>query len=173
MLSDKFRRQLSQEAEQWRREGLIDDYIYEKLAQRYQFIELETFISNRFILILLGLGSVLLGLGTITFVQANWQNLPRGLKVTLLLSLFIGINTIGFYLWRRQTNLWQRRLGKALLFLGALVLGANMAVISQMFYQNEQLYQWYLVWGLGVLVMAYSLRLTWLGILSVLLIGLG
>ncbi|NEO98343.1 MAG: DUF2157 domain-containing protein [Symploca sp. SIO2E9] len=173
MLSDQFRRQLSQEAKQWRREGLINDSIYEKLAERYQFYELDRFIRNRFILILLGLGSVLLGLGIITLVQANWQGLPRVLKVMLLLSLLIAINRAGFYLWQRQTNLWQRRLGKALLFLGALVLGANMAVLSQMFYQSGQLYQLYLVWGLGVLAMAYSLRFTWLGILSVLLIGLG
>jgi uncharacterized membrane protein len=173
MLSDKFRRQLRQEAEQWRTEGLIDDSVYEQLSQRYQFNDLEAAASNRFVLILLGLGSVLLGLAIITFVAANWQAWPRWLKVTLLLSGFVGVNTAGFYLWQRPTEPWQRRLGQGLLLLGALVLGANMALMSQLFHQSGLPYQLYLVWGLGVLAMAYSLRLTLLGMLSALLIGIG
>jgi uncharacterized membrane protein len=173
MLSDKFRHQLRQEAEQWRTEGLIDDAVYEQLSQRYQFSEIEAAARNRFVVILLGLGSILLGLGVITFVAANWQALSRGVKVFLLLSGFVGINAAGFYLWRRSTQGWQGRLGQILLLLGALVLGANMALMSQMFHQSGLLYQLYLVWGLGVLGMAYSLRLTLLGMLSALLIGLG
>ncbi len=173
MLSDKFRHQLRQEAEQWRTEGLIDDFVYEQLSQRYQFSEIEAAARNRFVVILLGLGCVLLGLGVITFVAANWQALSRGVKVILLLSGFVGINAAGFYLWRRPTEGWQRRLGQVLLLLGALVLGANMALMSQMFHQSGLLYQLYLVWGLGVLAMAYCLRLRLLGMLSALLIGLG
>lgn len=173
MLSDKFRRQLQQEADQWRTEGLIDAALYEQLSQRYQFSELETSARTRFVVILLGLGSVLLGLGIITFVAANWQFWSRESRVILLLSGFIGINTAGFYLWRRPTQRWQRRLGQGLLLLGAIVLGANMALMSQMFHQNGGAYQLYLVWGLGVLAMAYSLQLTSLGILAFLLISLG
>lgn len=173
MLSDKFRRQLRQEAEQWRTEGLIDDAAYEQLCDRYQFNQLETAARNRFVIILLGLGSVLLGLGIITFVAANWQALSRELKVTLLLSAFAGVNTAGFYLWRHPKETWQHRLGQGLLLLGTLVLGANMALMSQMFHQSAPIYQLYLVWGLGVLAMAYSLRLTFLGMLAALLIGLG
>lgn len=173
MLSDKFRRQLRQEAEKWRAEGLINDSVYEQLFVRYQLNDLEIAARNRFIVILLGLGSILLGLGIITFVAANWQAWPRGVRVSLLLSLFVGINTAGFYLWRKPTESWQRRFGQGLLLLGALILGANMALMSQMFHQSGLLYQLYLVWGLGVLAMAYSLQLTVLGILSIVLIGLG
>lgn len=173
MLSDKFRHQLRQEAEQWRTEGLIDDFVYEQLSQRYQFSEIEAAARNRFVVFLLGLGCVFLGLGVITFVAANWQAWPRSVKVTLLLSAFVSINAAGFYLWRHPTEGWQRRLGQVLLLLGALVLGANMALMSQMFHQSGLLYQLYLVWGLGVLAMAYCLRLRLLGMLSALLIGLG
>lgn len=173
MLSEKFRYQLRQEAEQWRTEGLIDDSVYEQLSKRYQFNDIEVAASNRFVVILLGLGTVLLGLGILAFVAANWQGWSRELKVTLLLSGFVGINTTGFYLWRHPTHGWQRRLGQGLLLLGALTLGANMALMSQLFHQSGLAYQLYLVWGLGVLAMAYSLRLTMLGLLAALLIGLG
>ncbi|NEQ87662.1 MAG: DUF2157 domain-containing protein [Moorea sp. SIO2I5] len=173
MPSDKFRHQLRQEAQQWQTEGLIDAGLYAQLAERYQFSDLEVAARNRFVVILLVLGSLLLGLGMITFVAANWQVWSRWLKVTLLLSFFFGINIAGFYLWRDPTQGWQSRLGQSLLLLGALTLGANIALMSQMFHQSGPLYQLYLIWGLGVLAMAYSLRLTLLGMLAMVLIGLG
>jgi uncharacterized membrane protein len=173
MLSDKFRLKLRQEAEKWQAEGLINESQYELLSQRYQFNMLDTSARNRFIVILIGLGSLLLGLAVITFVAANWQDWSRELRVFLLLSIFVGVNIAGFYLWRYPTEQWQHRLGQGLLFLGALILGANMALMAQMFHQSGSPAGLYIVWGIGVLAMAYSLRLTLLGILSTLLIGIG
>ncbi len=93
MVSEKFRYQLRQEVEQWQAEGLINQQLYETITHRYQFSALETSARNRFVMILLGLGSVLLGLAVITFVAANWQVWSRGVRVVLLLSLFVGVNT--------------------------------------------------------------------------------
>lgn len=173
MVSDKFRHQLRKEAKTWQAEGLISESQYELLSQRYQFYTLDTSARNRFIVILIGLGSLLLGLAIITFVAANWQDWSRELRVFLLLSVFVGVNIVGFYLWRYPTEQWQNRLGRGLLFLGALILGANMALMAQMFHQSGSPAGLYIVWGIGVLAMAYSLRLTLLGILSTLLIGIG
>ncbi len=171
-MSDEFRHQLRHEAELWRAEGLIDNSQYEQLSERYQFNSLDSAARNRFVMLLIGLGSILIGLGVITFVAANWQELPSSVKVTLLLSLFIGVNIAGFYLWRRPNGA-QQRLGHGLLLLGALILGANMGLMGQMFHINSPFYELLLVWGVGVLAMAYSLRLTSLGVLSILLINLG
>ncbi len=174
MVPEKFRRQLRQEAEKWWTDGLIDAGLYEQLAERYQFQSLERDASHRFIAILMGLGSVLLGLAAITFVAANWQVWSRPVKVGLLLSLLIGVNAAGFYLWRRPASVkGQQRLGQGLLLLGALLLGANMALMSQMFHQSGNAYELFLVWGFGVLVMAYSLRLTSLGVLAWVLLAIG
>lgn len=175
MLLDNFRRQLRQEAELWRAEGLIDTEQYQQLSERYQFNNLETVARDRFVMVLIGVGSVLLGLGVITFVAANWQAVSRELKFTLLLTLFFVVNITGFYLWRQpnQVNRRQHRLGQGLLLLGAVILGANMALLAQMFHISSSSYQLFLSWGLGVLAMAYSLRLTFLGLLAILLVQLG
>ncbi len=167
MASTKFRFQLRQEAIAWRDQGLIPPELYDQLGDRYQFDNLDQVNRNQFVMILLGLGSILIGLAAITFVAANWQVWPREARVILLLSLFIGVNTGGFYLWR-NTN-W-RRLGQALLLLGSLLIGANMALFSQMFHQTGSVQVLFLVWGLAVLAMAYSLRLAMLGILSMILV---
>ncbi len=178
MTSEKFRRQLRQEALLWREEELIDDSVYQQLSKRYQFESIETAASNRFVMILIGLGGILLGLGVITFVAANWQQWPRELKTLLLLSLFIAVNTIGFYLWRSEPQASffkgrKKRLGEGLLIFGALSLGANISLMAQMFHIGGSPYGLFLVWGLGVLAMSYSLRLVSLGVLSILLIAVG
>ncbi len=174
MVPEKFRRQLRQEAEHWWSEGLIDAALYEKLAERYQLNALEQEASNRFVAILTGLGAILLGIGAITFVAANWQEWPRSLKLLLLLGSLLAVNGVGFYLWRRPlSQKGYQRLGHGLLLLGALLLGANLALMSQMFHQSGSVYELYLVWSLGVLAMAYGLRLTSLGVVSLILLGVG
>ncbi|NET90122.1 MAG: DUF2157 domain-containing protein [Kamptonema sp. SIO1D9] len=173
MVTEKFRYQLRQEAQLWRSQNLIDSELYEHLATRYQFAELDTAAKNRFVMVLIGLGSVLLGLAAITFVAANWQVWNREVKVLLLMSLFVLVNGAGFYLWRSRRDRWQTRLGQGLLLLGSLILGANMGLMSQMFHQSGSVYQLYLVWGLAVLVMAASLQLTLLGMVAVILTGIG
>lgn len=177
-MSDKFRRQLRREAQQWQSDGLIDASQYQRLAERYRFDGLETDAQGRFVMILIGLGGILLGLGVITFVAANWQMWGREVRSVLLMGLFVGVNVIGFHFWKQPAALPGRRrslhrLGHGLLILGAIILGANMALMSQMFHQSGAAYELYLFWGLGVLGMAYSLRLTALGVLAVLLTTLG
>ena len=186
MISDQFRQELRSQAKLWEAEGLIDTSLYQQLADRYQFNTLETASRNRFLSTLISLGSILLAIGVITFVAANWQVWPREARVTLLLSLFVAVNLVGFYLWRippsRSKNSHpdmpptkgrNKLLGEGLLLLGALILGANMALMAQMFHIGGSSYGLFLAWGIGVLGMAYSLRLTSLGVLSALLVSLG
>lgn len=179
MVSDSFRWQLRREAEQWQADGLITPEQLAQIAERYQFHDLETGARDRFILILIGLGSLLLGLGAITFVAANWQLIPRGWKLTLLMTVFFAVNIAGYFLWKSPTTLphqregWRQRLGKGLLLLGALILGANLALTGQLFHRSGTAYELCLIWGLGVLAMAFGLRLTMLGIVAILIMGIG
>ncbi len=173
MMPEKFRQQLRQEAIAWREEGLIQPSLYDHLSDRYQFDQIDSTARNTFVMILLGLGSVLIALAVITFIAANWQEWSRLAKVLLLVSLFIGINSGGFYLWRGAGQRWQARLGQALLLLGALLIGPSLALFSQMFHQTGSVQILFLVWGLAVLVMAYSLCLPMLGIVSIILVSMG
>jgi uncharacterized membrane protein len=173
MASDQFRYQLRQEVTQWREDGLISPELYAQLSDRYQFEQLDRSTRNQFVMILLGLGSILMGLAAITLVAANWQAWSRTAKILLLMGVFIGVNSGGFYLWRGAAQRWQSRLGQALLLLGGLLVGANLALFSQMFHQTGSVQTLFLVWSGAVLAMAYSLRLTMLGMLSMILAALG
>ncbi|MCJ8282332.1 MAG: DUF2157 domain-containing protein [Rivularia sp. ALOHA_DT_140] len=137
--------------------------------------------QDRFIFILIGVGCILVGLGAITFVAANWQSWSREVKLVLLLSLFFATNIIGFFLWRelvfdnagKKRRQRKRIFGHGLLLLGALLLGANMAFMAQTFHMSGADYELYLYWGIGVLVMAYGLRLASLAVFSFVLINIG
>jgi uncharacterized membrane protein len=120
----------------------------------------------------MGLGCVLIGMGVLTFVAANWQQLAREWRVIMLLSLFIAVNVTGFYLWREAAG-GKQRFGQGLLLLGAVILGGNMGLMGQMFHVRGDSSQLFIAWAIGVLLMAYSLRLTSLGIFAQILMGLG
>lgn len=182
MLLDNFRRKLRTEAQLWQSEGLIDAELYQRLAQRYEFDRLETAARDRFVFILIAVGSILLGLGIITFVAANWQALTREVKLVLLLTVFLVTNIAGFSLWKpattnnqasRDRKRRQRVLGEGLLIVGSLTIGASMALLAQMYHIGGSSSELFLGWGLAVLLMAYSLRLTSLGMLALFLILIG
>ncbi|MBF2064773.1 MAG: DUF2157 domain-containing protein [Calothrix sp. C42_A2020_038] len=182
MLFDNFVRKLRTEAQQWQDEGLIDRDLYEQLAERYQFNSLEAEGRDRFVFILIGLGAILLALGVITFVAANWQALSREIRLVLLVSLFLATNISGFYLWRqplstaisaRRTQRRKRIFGTGLILLGNLLIGANIGLLAQMFHIGGSAYQLYLAWGLAVVIMALSLHITTLAILALILLQIG
>ena len=172
--SDAFRRELQQEAQRWRSAGLISEEQFQQLSQQYEFVTLETAARDRFVMILLGLGSILVGIGAMTFVAANWQALPQTWKAGLLVMAMVICNFSGFTLINRiaPNDRW-RRLGQALLLLGALLLGANLALMGQIVHTSSTRYELCAAWAIGVLAMAYGVRLTFLGLLALLILGIG
>ncbi|MCT7979396.1 DUF2157 domain-containing protein [Laspinema olomoucense] len=179
MVSEKFRRQLRTEARSWTMEGLISQEQYQELSNRYLFETLDRPNQNQFIALLLGLGALLISGGAIALVQANWEVWSRESKTAVLVGIFIAVNLCAFYLWgdplgrSHRFPRWQTRTGHGLFFLSSLLLGLNMSLIGEIFLMKPSLGEFWLIWGLAVLVMAYSLRLTGCGILATLLIGGG
>lgn len=173
MVSEKFRYQLHKEVKQWQAEGLIEGDLYAQLAHRYEFNALVNSVDNRFVVLLISLASLLVTGAAIATVITYWQFWSKELKIFLLVTLFVSTNATGFYFWQRAKASWQTWLGKSLLLVGALLLGANLALMTQLFQQNSLLDRLFLVWGLGILAMAYSLRLAFLGILATLLGAIG
>lgn len=182
MLLDNFRLKLRQEAQLWRDEGVINIAQYQQIGERYQFESLDNAVENRFILMMMILGSILLGLGVVTFIAANWEVWTREAKVVLLLSILFTTNIIGFNLWQQsilaaiKAKPIQRRkqfLGQGLLILGALLLGIILSLMTQLFHTNNSSYELFLLWSGGVVIMASSLRLSSLAVIAIILVLIG
>ncbi|MEA5512842.1 DUF2157 domain-containing protein [Nodularia sp. UHCC 0506] len=179
---DDFPQKLRREAQLWRDEGLISASQYEDLGQRYRFNNLEAATRDRFVVMVVSIGSILLCLGILTFVAANWQTWSREVKFILMMSLFISTSITGFSTWnqakssnneKNRQQQGKRILGEGLLILSAFILGANILLMAQIFNINGSMTQLFFAWGFGVLAMAYSLSLSSLGFMAIILIQIG
>jgi len=119
--------------------------------------------------LLLGLGTALVGGGIIFFVAANWQAMGRFVKFGLVEAALVG--AIAVCAWRGLAS----RAGQAALFAAALLAGALLALVGQVYQTGADTYELFAVWaaaiGAWVLVARMpALWLLWLAIVNVSLV---
>ncbi len=146
---------LPAEVEHWRASGIISGEQARAILGSYDFPEAAEAPRNRLVTVLLIMGAVLVGLGVILFVAANWQEISPGVKLAMM---FIGIPVIygaGFLLRYRFDY---PRVGTALIFLGSIAYGAAIHLIAQTYHIPVNHPNLVLYWFLGVLPLAYVVR---------------
>jgi uncharacterized membrane protein len=113
------------------------------------------------------LGALVAGFGVILFFAANWGEIPRPLRVLLLLGGIVLLLGAGFVLTEvRGTH---PNIGHAFLFLGTVLFGASVFLVGQMYNVQAHDPLGFLFWSLGALAMAAVVRsgpIAALGILS-------
>lgn len=135
----------------WQEKGLID----EKTAQAL-VADLDDTRGRGFGLgnALAVLGAVLLGAAIITLVAANWEEMPRLLRVALIfVAIWAG------YLggaWRQAQG--DKVFAPALYTFGAIAFGAGIALVGQMYHLSGDTASSALIWMGGVMVSAFLLR---------------
>lgn len=112
--------------------------------------------SNKFIVAISTIGAILLGIGTILFIASNWQELSRIAK-TLILIGSTGLSYyFGYFLKYQKQNL--PKVGASLLFLGALLFGATIILITQIYNMSSGgTHILILIWLVGILPLVYAL----------------
>jgi uncharacterized membrane protein len=165
--SAKFRADLKREIPLWLREGIVDDAAVRRLGERYELDALGKESSHLLAAVLFTLGGLLVGGGVISFVAANWDDIPTGFKVALLLAALAGFHAAGYWLGERRG--WPR-LGHALIFCGCLVFGANIGLFAQIFHISGEWYGGFFAWALGSLAVAWAAR-SWITGLLVLVVS--
>jgi uncharacterized membrane protein len=153
-----FRRRLARETESWLSEGLITPEQREKILSRYRVLAEaeEKAAPGRLITTISILGAVMVGVGVILFIAANWSEVPRWGKLCLIFGAMITAYGLGF--WLRYEKEDYPKVGAALIFLGALVFGAGIFLIAQIYHITVHYPNGPLLWGLGVFPLAYLLR---------------
>ena len=162
-----FQKRLRQEIAIWLEEGLISREQKENILARYRVLQEadEKAGPGKLVTTISVLGAVLVGIGIILFLASNWSEVPRWGKLFLIfasMSLFYGL---GFYLRYEKEN--YPRVGAALIFLGSIVFGAGIFLIAQIYHITVHYPNGPLMWGLGVLPLAYLLRFRTILTLSV------
>ena len=142
--------------QEWVKNGTISQDQAEKMLTDVVLSKKEQ-SSGSFITSIVSLGSVLLGIGAILFVAASWEWIPDLFKILLLLGATFGVYYLGYVFAYKKQN--YPRVGAGLIFLGALLFGASVFLIAQIYNMNTGERSTYLllgVWLLGVLPVAYA-----------------
>ena len=159
---------LRNDTREWEASGIITEAQVAAILSYYDHyfpVSAKPQIYARLSTILATMGAVLVGLGIILFVGANWQDIPLVMRFALLCATIVICNGSGYFLLYIRGY---ARSGKAIFLVGSLAFGAGVFLATQVYhYETEPpfLLFW---WCMGVIPMAYILRLR-----SVLCLGVG
>ena len=143
---------LADELAKWREDGLISDEAARKIAARYD-IDLSGANERRSFILKL-VAYLFLALSLFTLVGANWEELPRALRLIILLGILAAVNFSG---------VWAQKNGKetqatTLFFLGNFCYGAAIVLVAQIYHLGERMPNGVLLWAVGALALALATR---------------
>ena len=123
--------------------------------------------SNKFIIAISTIGSILLGVGAILFIASNWEAIPDIIKTLLLIiSTFTAYYT-GYALKYQTQKL--PKVGSSLLFLGVLLFGATLFLLAQIYNIPAGNHLLVFLWLISILPFAYAFLAPEMAVLAALL----
>ena len=143
---------LADELTKWREDGLISDEAARKIAARYD-IDLSGENERRSFILKL-VAYLFLALSLFTLVGANWEELPRAVRLIIVLGILAAVNFSG---------VWAQKNGKetqatTLFFLGNFCYGAAIVLVAQIYHLGEHMPNGVLLWAIGALALALATR---------------
>jgi uncharacterized membrane protein len=99
-------------------------------------------VARRLPTVVLTLGVLMIGLGLLSFIAANWQDLSAWLKVSLIIVSYLTcVAAACMFEWRGG-----RYISGPLMFLSGFILLGGMALISQVFHIQGEVFELLGVW---------------------------
>ena len=142
-----FKGELAREIRFWVQDGIISRDQARAICARYGMPLEDKGKKSRGHGILLALAHGFLGLAAITVVAANWEDLPRWLRMGGMILLTLAIQGGGWLRFRRGDI----KGAQGLWLLGSLVFGASIMLIAQVYHIGEHYPDGIFYWALGTL----------------------
>lgn len=158
-----YRARLERDLVRWREQGWITDAGAEGIRRDLastDHISLPTTLAI--------LGAVLIGFAAMTFVAANWQDMPRIARLALLIAGLWGCYGLAGWLMARSFEYFAH----AAVLAGVGVFGASIMLIAQMYHIDGNPPEAVLTWAAGALLAGVLLRSNPALALAMLLVGL-
>lgn len=155
---EEFARRLGQEVREWEADGLISAEQGDSILDRYGSDAVESAggaIGNRVVTVIAIMGAVLIGLGIIAFIAANWSEIPKLAKLAMMVVGTPAIYSIGYFVAYRFNY---PRIGIAIILLGAIAFGASIHLVAQTYHVEVNHPALVPLWFLGVIPLAYITR---------------
>lgn len=145
-----YRGRLERDLKLWTTQGLIEAETAGRLLKEYDSRE-SSFSLGRVLMII---AALLVAAAVLLLVAANWEVIPRIVRLVGILALIWGAYLAGGVLIMRGAE----RLAAAFLVLGTLAFGGAIALVGQMYHLSGDTFQAMLVWFAGAVVAAVLFR---------------
>ncbi len=156
------RKWVENEGKGWVRQGIISEGQYTEIVALYPE---KKHAANLFAI----LGGILVGLGILSFVAANWQTIPQLVRLGLILLLMLGFYGFGHLFFRRG----QEGTGTALIGVGLISFGAGIFLTAQMYQLSGDQSVSLLIWSLAGTSLMWLYRSRFMFILSLVIVQIG
>jgi uncharacterized membrane protein len=161
MLGD---RRLRRDLDRWRQQGWVTEDGARAIRAEIEAGSTHLSLAN----VLAILAAVLLCFGAMTFVAANWQDMPRLGRLGLLSGLIWASYAASGWLFSRNLH----GFAEAAILLGCGIFGASIMLVAQMYHIEGNPPDAVLWWGAGTALAAIALRSNPAFCLAILLAGL-
>ena len=155
------RKIIEKEGRRWTELGIVTPEQYKQILGLY------TEKKNAIGLVPI-LGSLLVGLGILSFTAANWQDIPQMFRLILIIASMCGFYVAGEMQLRRGHD----KLGIALVGIGLITFGAGIVLIAQMFHLEAYDVTSWIIWGIAGILLTYLYTSRYLYLLSLLLFSI-
>jgi len=146
--------------------GLISDAQRQQIIEHFKLKE----EGGKFLAIISAIGALLIVGGIILLISANWEEIPRGVKIAAGLLLMLGAHGGGW--WLREVQGKYRKSGEALHLVGSGLFLGNIALLGQIYNLSSREPNAFLLWWLGIAALPWLLRSTAQHVLVLLAFGL-
>ncbi len=153
-----FARRLPGEVARWQADGLISEEQADAILRRYdtdEGVSAGGAIANRVVSVIAVMGAVLIGLGIIAFIAANWSEIPKFAKLAMMVAGTPAIYIIG---WLVGYRFDYPRIGIAIILLGTVAFGASIHLVAQTYHVPVNHPALVPMWFVGVIPLAYISR---------------
>lgn len=138
------KRWLVKEGEKWVEQDIITEQQLKQILTQYEQ-------KPQGISILSVLASLLIGLGILSFIAANWQQIPSFMRLGLIVVIMCSFYAGGSFLYERGN----KHTGNALFGIGLLSFGAGIFLIAQMYHLISNSIGSFLVWAVAGFALLY------------------
>ena len=146
------RRELRSECRQWVDDGDISAEQGDRILARYGTSLDDGGDGSLAYKVLVGIALLFVGMALLLLVSANWEEIPRGVRMLGLISTTLILNGIGIYHYLKD------RSGLGWLFVGGISYGASIMLIAQIYHLGEHFPDGLFYWALGLVPMAWLVR---------------
>ena len=146
------RRELRTECREWVADGDISAEQGNRILARYGTSLEDSGDGSLAYKVLVGIALLFVGMALLLLVSANWEDIPRAVRMLGLVGTTLALNAVGVY------QHLKREAGLGWLFVGSISYGASIMLIAQIYHLGEHYPDGLFYWALGIAPMAVLVR---------------